>query len=364
MKILRNYILKDFLSSLFFSLLSLTLVMTLANLIKISDMIIRKGVSVIDALKIFSFFMPYILGFTIPLSILMGILLVMGRLVADNELVAINVAGIYLTRILKIFLTIGIIFSLFLFLIDDKVIPYFHYNYRSRVKNIYSKNIAAIIEPGVYLENFKDTIIYVDDVKNNKLKNVFIYRMNKGGLNELTYAKYGEFAVDNGVLKMRLENGFKDTINPKNTKELFYRLNFRVLFVDDISIRGKTHRRVDKKASDINIEELKANIKYLRSKNINPIEFIAELHKRISFAFSPLVFVILGFGVSLVVRHRERSINFGIAVLIAGLYYLLMVFGETITDFQYVPPIVGMWLPNIIVTSVGMYLIIKYAHIR
>ena len=362
MRILRNYILKDFLSALFFSLLSLTLVMMLGNLIKISDMIIRKGVSVVDAFKILSLFIPYILGFTIPLAILMGVLLAMGRLVADNELVAINVSGISLARILAVFLTIGIIFSLFLFLINDKIIPYFHYNYRSHVKNIYSKNIAAVIEPGVYLENFKDTILYVDDIKNNKLKNVFVYEINKEGLSRLTYAKYGEFVVDNNILRMRLENGFRDEINPKNTKE-FFRLNFKIFFID-IPVENKVKSKVSKKASDMDIKELKTKIRRLEDKNINPIEFLAELHKRISFSFSPLIFVIFGFGVSLIVKHRERSINFGIAVFIAGIYYLLMLLGETLTDYQFVPPVFGMWLPNIVVGAIGIYLIIKHAHIR
>ena len=73
MRILRNYILKDFFSAFIFSMLSLSMVMLLGNLMKISDMVIRKGVHIVDALKIFSFFLPYLLGFTIPLSFLLGI---------------------------------------------------------------------------------------------------------------------------------------------------------------------------------------------------------------------------------------------------------------------------------------------------
>ena len=361
MRILRNYILKDFLSALFFSLLALTLVMTLGNLKKILDMVIGRGVSIVDALKMLSFLIPYILRFTIPLSILMGVLLTMGRLVADNELIAINASGISPVKILIIFLTTGFIFSLLLFLINDRIIPYFHYNYYSYMKNVYSKNITAVIEPGVYMENFKNKILYVDDIKGNKLKNVFIYEMGKEGLNRLTYAKYGEFVIDNNVLKMRLEDGFRDENNPKNPKE-FFRLDFKVFFMD-LPIENKT-THIDKKASDMSIKELKAKAAYLKKKNINPIKFIAEIHKRISFAFSPLVFVILGFGVSLVVRHREKSVNFGVAIIIAGIYYLLMLLGETLTDSQFVPPMLGMWIPNIVVSTIGIYLIVKHAHIR
>ncbi|MDP8290451.1 MAG: LptF/LptG family permease [Candidatus Susulua stagnicola] len=101
MKILRNYIIKDFLSVFIFSFLILSMVMLMGNLMKISDMIVRKGIGIIDAFKILSFFIPYLLGFTIPLAFLMGVLLVMGRLIADNEIIAIRVAGISLFKILE-----------------------------------------------------------------------------------------------------------------------------------------------------------------------------------------------------------------------------------------------------------------------
>lgn len=362
MKILRNYILKDFTSSFIFSLMTLTLVMMLGNLIKLSDMVIRKGVAIFDALKIFSFFVPYILGFTIPLSILMAILLAMGRLIADNELVAINVAGISLLKILGIFIIIGIILSLSLFILNDEILPNFHYNYRWHIKNIYSKNISAIIEPGVYLENFKNTILYVGDIKENRLKNIFIYEINDDGLSRLTYAKTGEFVVDDDTLKMRLDNGFRDEINPKNKKE-FYRLNFKIFF-EELLIEERKKVEVQKKPSDMNIKELKEKISHLRNLNIDPVKFLAELHKRISFSFSPLTFVILGFGVSLVVKHREKSINFGVAVLIAGVYYLLLLLGEILIEFKFISPMLGMWLPNIIVILLGIYILIKNAYIR
>jgi len=362
MKILRTYILKDFFSSFIFSLLSLTLVMLLGNLKKLSDLIIRKGINISDALKIFSMFMPYILGFTIPLATLMGVLLVMGRLIADNELIAINAAGISLARILTIFIIIGLILSLFLFILNDKVIPYFHYNYRSRLKNIYTKNINAIIEPGVYLENFKNTILYVDDIKENKLKNIYIYETNDKGLSRLTYAKYGAFVVDNNKLTMRLERGFRDEINPKGKKEL-YRLNFKVFFIE-LPLKDTQDKHVEKKASDMTFKELKERIRHFRALKIDPVGLKTELHKRASLSFSPITFIVLGFGISLVVRHREKSINFGIAISIAGLYYILLLMGEALTEHHYLTPLGGMWLPNITVASIGGFLILRNAYIR
>ncbi len=359
MKILRNYIIKDFMSVFIFSFLILSMVMLMGNLMKVSDMIVRKGVSVIDALKILSFFVPYLLGFTIPLSFLMGVLLVMGRLIADNEIVAIRVAGISLFKILNIFLILGFIFSLFLFILNDRVIPDFHYRYRSEIKNIYSKNVSALIEPGVFMEHFQNYILYVADKNGNKLKNIFIYEIDdKQQTTKVTFAKEGEFIVEGDILKIKLEEGFRDETVSKEGKMELYRLNFKVFFMD-IPIQKREKVKVNKKSSDMRLSELREKIALL-----NAPELKGEFHKRISFSFSCLAFIILGFGISLVVKHREKSINFGIAFLTAGVYYLLFILGEALLEYRHIHPALGMWLPNIIVISLGGYLIFRYAHSR
>jgi LPS export ABC transporter permease LptF len=339
------------------------MVMLLGNLMKISDMVIRKGVNVLDAARIFSFFIPYVLGFTLPLSFLLGILLAIGRLIADNEVIAINVAGISLFKILNIFLILGIIASLFLFILNDKVIPQMQYRYRSLIKGIYSKNIAALIEPGVFLDNFQNYILYVSDKEGNKLKNIFIYETSdREGASKVTFAKHGEFVTEANILKMKLEDGFRDETKPDNKKEL-YRLNFKIFFID-IPIEEKKSSDAKKKPCDMGLAELKGKIGYLKSRGINPVELVIEFHKRISFSFSIIAFILLGFGVSLRVKHREKSINFGIALLVAGIYYLLFLLGQTLVEYKIIPPLIGMWLPNLIIVSIGSYLIYKNAYYR
>jgi len=362
-KILRNYILKDFFSVFIFSFLLLSMVMLMGNMVQISDMVVRKGVSFFDAAKIFLFFIPYLLGFTIPLSFLLGLLLVMGRLITDNEIVAIRVAGISLVEILNIFLILGVVFSLFLFILNNRIIPNFHYRYRSQIKNIYFKNVSALIEPGMFLEDFQNYILYVSDKKENKLKNIFIYEIGeKNKTNKVTFAEQGEFIVEDDILKIKLEDGFRDETTSGDKPEL-YRLNFKVFFMD-IPIEKKEKVKVDKKPKDMSLDELRKKIAYLKKVGVSPFKLKEELHKRISFSFSVISFVILGFGVALTVKHREKSINFGIAFLAAGIYYLLFVLGETLIEYRFIAPSLGMWLPNIIVITIGGYLFLKNAYFR
>lgn len=364
MKILRNYILKDFFSVFIFSILILSAVMLMGNMMKISDMVIRKGVSIVDALKILSFFLPYLLGFTIPLAFLLGVLLTMGRLIADNEIVAISSAGIPLSKILNVFLMLGVIFTLFLFVLNDRVIPNFHYKYRSQIKNIYSKNISRLIEPGVFLENFKNYILYVSDKNENKLKNIFIYEVDeKETTSKVTFAKQGEFIVEDNILKIKLEDGFRDETISTGDKTELYRLNFRIFFMD-IPIDKKEKVKINKKASDMQLRELLEKINHYKKLGIDPSDLQGEFHKRISFSFSVIAFIILGFGISLIVKHREKSINFGIALFVAGMYYLLFVMGEALIEHHMIIPYIAMWLPNVIVLGIGGVLIFKNARLR
>lgn len=365
MKILRNYILKDFFSIFIFSFFTLTMIMLIGRIWTITDMIVRKGVSVGDTLKVISFLIPYLLGFTIPIAFLLGVLLVMGRLIADNELIAIKVAGISVTKILNIFLCVGVIISLFLFVLNSKIIPESHYRSKSQVKKTLFENAAALIEPRVFLENFENYIIYISDKHENKLKNVFIYELdgnNDKGISKVTFAKEGEFVFENKILKIGLKDGFMDETSAEDKQEIF-RLNFRTFFMS-IPLKSNKSLKIDKKSKDLTLKELRTKISKLKKMGIDPFELNTEFHKRISLSFSVISFALLGVGISLMVRHREKSINLGIALVAALVYYLLFIMGEALIEYHYIIPSLGMWLPNIIIISFGGYLFLKNAYSR
>ena len=96
MKILRDYFVKEFIGPLFLALGVLTFVMLLGNLIKIADLVINKGVDFFSVAKVFLFMIPYLLTYVLPIAALTAVLLSLGRLSSDNEIVAIRASGIHL----------------------------------------------------------------------------------------------------------------------------------------------------------------------------------------------------------------------------------------------------------------------------
>lgn len=345
MRIIRNYFLKEFFHNFFLSLLGITLIMLLGNLIKFSDMVIRKGVNVGLAFKLFVYYVPYLLEFSLPLACLLGCLLSLGRIVSDNELVAVKVAGIAFSKILMSFLTVGLIVSLFLVILNDRIIPQAHFIVRKTLKKISKEDPLAFIEPQVFINKFKDFMLFVSDIEGNRARKVFLYELGNRTSN-LIFAKYAEFVVDDKTLKIKLKDGFIE--GPRGKSRIYFTTQFIHLPIEKENIPA------EKKPKDMSIKELISKIDELK-KNIDPIPLRIELHKKISLSFASFIFILLGSGLGVKVRHREKFINFGICLFVALSYYLLLLLGEALVSWRLLPVALGMWFPNLVFLILGFY---------
>ena len=358
MKILRDYFIKEFTGPLILGLVVLTFVMLLGNLIKIADLVINKGVDIFSVAKLFLFMMPYLVTYTLPIASLSAVLLSLGRLSSDNEIVAIKSSGINLFSLILPLLIVGIILSLVLVIFNDRVIPYAHYASRKTLIDVGIKNPTAALEPGVFINSFEKYILFIYRIDENKLSNVRIYEPQGDDKPTRTIvAKRGEFIAipEKNMIKLKLMDGTSDEPDPQNPVN-FYKLNFKTYFMTLSLTQMQDKDKIGKKPKDMTIQELREEIKKLQKEGINPTPLITEINERISLAFSCLVFILLGSSLAIITRRREKSINFGIAFLIVGAYYLLLMGSEALSLQGYVNPQLAMWIPNLIFGIVGVIL--------
>lgn len=358
MKILRNYILNEFIGPLLLSLGVLTFVMILGNLVKIADMVINKGVDINSVFKLLMYMMPSLLKYTLPISTLVAVLLSLGRLSGDNEIIAIRSNGINLIRLAWPLVSIGVILSLVLVIFNDRVIPYAHFATRKTLIEVGIKNPAAALEPGVFINSFDKYVLFIYHIEQNKLTNVRIYEPQGDNRPTRTIvAKRGEFISipEKNMIKLKLIDGTSDEPDPDNPSN-FYKLNFKTFFITLNISQMQNKQNVEKKPTDMTINELQAQINKLQKENIDPTPLVTEINEKISLAFSCLVFIILGIPLAVITRRREKSINFGMAFVIAGVYYLLLIGFEALSLQGYLAPQVAMWMPNILLGLIGAYL--------
>jgi len=358
MRILRNYFLKEFIGPLFLALGVLTFVMILGNLIKIADLVINKGVDILSVSKLLLFMIPYLLTYTLPIATLTAVLLSLGRLSSDNEITTIRASGINMFSLIAPLLTVGLILSLILVIFNDRVIPYAHFATRKTIMDIGVKNPTAALEPGIFINSFEKYILFIYRIEGNKLYNVRIYEPQGEDKPARTIvAKKGEFIAipEQNMIKLKLMEGTSDEPDPENPAN-FFKLNFKTYFMSLNLGQMQNKGQIEKKPKDMTIQELRNEIKKIKKEGIDPGPLITEINEKISLAFSCFVLMLFGIPLAIITRRREKSINFGMAFLIVGAYYLMLLASETLGIQGHFNPTISMWIPNIILGTIGAVL--------
>lgn len=361
MKILRKYIIKEIIVMFLFSLVVFTFTLVVGNIIRLAELVINKGVDIRLVGKLFFYLIPFLLSYTIPMSILTSALLVFGRLSGDNEIAAVRASGINIYRLSSPILVIGLLSSLFSVVLNNEIIPKMHFASRKIIKNIGVKTPAAYLEPGTFIKSFKGYIIFIHEIDKNKLKGVRIYQPQDERSTRTIIAERGEFITleNQNAVKLKLTNGTSDEPNPKNPVN-FYKLNFKTYFLTlNVDERAASSDYTEKKPKEMNFQEIKNEIKRLGKYHVDTPSLITEFHRKISISFASMVFILIGIPLGIFTRRGEKSIQFAIALGVIVLYYLLMAASIALSLKGIWNPAFWMYLPNIIIGAAGIFLLRK-----
>lgn len=358
-KILRRYVLGELVRPFLISLLFFILVFIVGNLVKLADLLINKGVSLWDILKILLFLIPGLLSFTVPTSTLAAILLVFGSFSQNNEINAMKASGINLFSVVLPVLLTTFLMSLALLFLSDQVESEAQYAYRLAVKDLLFKRPMAYLEAGKFVKDFQDYIILTQRIEKNKLYGITIYQpQEKGKATRTIIAEWGEIisSKDDKTLKIKLYNGTSDEPNPDDPA-VFYKLNFKVFELPPIFLgKGDPRSKIHKKVREKRLDELIYSLRHdpeLKNDPKSRREHEVALQKKISFAFAPFVFAWIGLPIAIITHRGEVTVSFVLSMGIVAIYYVLFVWGKAMAVESHLDPFLAMWLPNLLIVGCG-----------
>jgi lipopolysaccharide export system permease protein len=85
--------------------------------------------------------------------------------------------------------------------------------------------------------------------------------------------------------------------------------------------------------------------------------YLVEIHKKYSIPFACVAFVLIGIPLGIMARRGGAIIGFGFALIFFLLYWIFLILGEDLADRTLLDPWLAMWLPNILVTAAGIFLL-------
>ncbi len=360
MNILRRYCFKELVYPFFMSLVLVTFIFMVGNLFDLADLLVNKGVSLFDILKLLVLMIPSLLGFILPTAVLTAILLVFGGFAQNNEINAMKASGVSLIQLVLPIICAGFLLSFLALFLIDQVQPRSEYHSRQIIRDLVVKRPAAYLEAGRFVKDFEGYTFWINKISGNKIEGATIFQYQEDKPTRTIIAEKGEVipSADQKSLAIRLYNGTSDEPNPADPTVL-YKLNFETFVLSNITI-GKQRGGVQKKEKEMTIDELLYQLKNsdeVRNFPKKRRETESEIHKKISFSFATVVFVLIGLPVAVISRRGEALVSFSFSMGVVAIYYVLFVWGRMMAINGYLPVWLALWLPNYILLAVSAFLV-------
>lgn len=397
LKLLDRYLIREVVPYFLLSLLVLTAIIFAQESSRFSELIVvssRSGLPFPTVARVISSLIPGILVFTLPVSLLMGILVGLGRLSGDSEIVALGAGGISRWRMLAPAAALAVVAAAAMVYVTFNVLP------RSvrlltdlkQNQSLVFEGLNSEIKPRVFEESIPQKVLYIEDIDRarNQWHNIFLVDLGDdpgdmrivtatdGSLRQGIRSDMPELYLRNGTTH-RLsttqteapDQGERESASEsaqakpeaagegKEKKRNRAQQNYTAQEFAEVTIgievpdeRRAEYSGVDR--STLEVEEMSWTdlINYTPSDE-NLREWRAEIHKRIALPAACLVFALLGvaFGISNVRTGRSFGLLLGLAITIT--YYLVALWGQHAAILGKTPEWLGMWLANILLAAVG-----------
>jgi lipopolysaccharide export system permease protein len=345
-----------------------TFVMCLGFIIRAIE-IAARGVSGALILRIFALNIPYMMTFSIPMSVLTTVLLQFGRLSFDGELTAMKACGMSMWQIVTPIVMLSIVLSFVCIVINLSIAPRCRHAVRTTLLTLEVEDPTDLLEAGRFVRDFPGLMIYVGARTAKGVEDIVVYEMDSEGPVRNVRAKSGKIRVDRGQQAMFVDL-YDVRIDQRERKKgsefdksHYINAQHYPVKLDFSRMQKKTLRR---KVADMTFMELVRSIRDVRSAfpelDLGDLlrqrmKMVVEANKRLALALSCFAFTLLGIPLGMRSKRRESSIGIAISLLLVFFFYLFIIVANSLVGHPELRPDLIVWIPVALAEFVGFALI-------
>jgi len=360
MRILTRYILREVLSHALIGAAIFTFVIFMRDLGRILEIIVRNSAPIPSVAELFFLTVPTALTITIPMAVLVGILIGLSRLAADSEVTAMRAIGLGSGMFLRV-IAIFAVLAWGLALVNNIYIaPRSAAALADLQRRLASTQASFEIQPRVFYEDFKDYVLYVEDVIPGTgaaiWKNVFLADLSNPAAPKVTLARKGIVTTEGDKLRLHLTDGSSHETDPKNPEQY----SISTFNESDIPIQlpaANTNKTEVASPAEVPTSELLSDSRHLDSAHARLYQI--EFHRRFALPTACLVLALVGIPLGLSAKKGGKSTGFVLTIALVFLYYLVSLTGMSLARQGRLPVGPAMWLGNIVFFVAGLFLLYR-----
>ena len=336
-----------------------TFFLVIDRVYQLTDLVIGKQVPARLVLALLLYLLPPLLSLSMPIAVLMAVLIAGGRLSADLEVAALKASGVSPARLLRPFLAVGIIASVFIGWLTLAVNPWASAAFQRQLFRIAETQATAGIQERAFVSTFGRIVLYVEEVSPSQfaLKGLLASDERDPALSRIIVAREGRVLSDSE--RRRLTLRFIDgTINESDAADP-RRFRFTTFTLYDLNLPlsnpTATAEQQAKPEKEMPLGALTAAAEGKDRGKAAP--FLVELHKRFALPVAAVVFVLVGFPLGIRSHRGGRAVAITSSFAIVICYYILSTALEGPALGGRLPVWLAIWLPNAIFMVIGLALL-------
>lgn len=334
------------------------------QILLLAETILKKRVPVLSVIKLIGYCLPAIIAQSAPFATLVGFLMCLGRLVSDNEVIILRASGQRYSVILKPVIIMGMLISVFSFVMNDYFLPLGTLNYNRMFKQIIVSNPAVELE-SQSVKRMNDATLVIGDVSKYNVSDLVLFDAADGGKQRLIVSKNTDVkkAVSPGVLmQLNMDDAFVLMLDKKNRK------NFDILTSDGMtlnvfedSIISSSGGTSPREMTSWDLYKKIKNMKKLNNSTKKQLNsYNLEYNKKFSIPFGSIFFALLAFPLALVFGRKDgQTLGLIFGIIISVLYWAATILGQMFGLRSGWNGFWMMWGPNFFIGLIGILLYLR-----
>jgi LPS export ABC transporter permease LptF/LPS export ABC transporter permease LptG len=359
MRILTRYILREVTSHALIGAAIFTFVLFTRDLGRILELVVRASAPLPSVAAIFFYTVPFALTYTIPMSVLVGILIGLSRLAADSEITAMRASGMGVWnfgRVLAIFVAaawaLALINSLYL-------APWSLASLGRLEDQLKGSQVSYEVQPRVFYEGFPKLVLYVQDVHSAQggavWKDVFLADISDAANPRITLAREG-ILVPEGQdrLHLHLSDGSTHETDPAKAD------HYQISTFQQTDIPIELASSENKSDEQVQYRATGTGALHERAARVDPATgrlYLIEFHNRFALPTACLVLAMVGIPLGLSSKKSGKSGGFVLTIVLVFVYYFISLLGVSLAKQGRVGPAFGAWLANLVFFAAALFLL-------